>query len=69
MGDIGGTLGLFIGLSVCTALEFFEYVLDVTILILTMLYKRKSKNKVNEVTRLPPNYDHQDITWEHNTGM
>ncbi len=69
MGDIGGTLGLFIGLSVCTALEFFEYILDVTILILTKPCRNKKRpNKVDDVSRLPPNYG-IDTTWEQDTMM
>ena len=60
LAEIGGTLGLFIGLSVCTALEVAELLLDSFI----VLFKRfgrcgqgatKSGRKRNVIQVLPMN--------------
>ena len=32
VADIGGLLGLFIGLSICTAIEFLEFIFDLLII-------------------------------------
>ncbi|XP_033126038.1 degenerin mec-10-like [Anneissia japonica] len=45
-GDIGGTLGLYIGLSMLTVVEFFEFVIDLVVYIINKLCKR---NKVTEL--------------------
>lgn len=42
MANIGGTLGLFMGISFVTAFEFLEFIVDMIVLA---LYKAKQKGK------------------------
>ena len=43
MADCGGTLGLFIGLSVCTAMEFCELLIDFIIVLVKKVCRRDEK--------------------------
>ena len=46
MSDIGGILGLFLGFSVLTILEFVELLMDLCAVALAKLTNRKRKNSV-----------------------
>ncbi|XP_033126039.1 degenerin mec-10-like [Anneissia japonica] len=48
-GDIGGTLGLYIGLSLLTVVEFFEFFMDILLLGFKKVFKR---NKVLSTTEI-----------------
>ena len=47
LGDIGGTLGLYIGLSVLTIFEFGEFVICVFRIFVRRLTIRMNKNNVH----------------------
>ena len=48
LADIGGLLGLFIGVSACTAVEVLEFLVDGSLLLGKLIF-RKDKKSVNPI--------------------
>ena len=54
MADIGGLLGLFIGVSVCSAMELVEFFVDLTVVLCKRCKEKKKLRNKTAVTPLPP---------------
>jgi len=46
--DIGGTLGLYLGMSLMSVVEFFELALDLIIFAAIGCYMRKKANRLRD---------------------
>jgi hypothetical protein len=56
LADIGGLLGLFVGISACTAVELFEFIVDISLLTGKLMFR---KSKANIYPAKGPNDNHR----------